>query len=70
LASPPKPFNKEQGNSMNKKIDSAELEFLSPKKKFVFNPRILYEISKKGLGKSFEQAFEIINDELAKAYPD
>jgi hypothetical protein len=70
LASPPKPFNKEQGNSMNKKIDSAELEFLSPKKKFVFNPRILYEISKKGLGKSLEQAFEIINDELAKAYPD
>ncbi len=47
-----------------------EHDFLAPKKRFVFNPRTLYEISQKGLGKSLEQAFEIINDELAKVYPD
>ena len=46
-----------------------KLDFLAPKKRFVFNPRTLYEISQKGLGKSLEQTFEIINDELAKVYP-
>jgi hypothetical protein len=55
---------------MNNMFDNSELDFLAPKKKFVFNPRTLHEISQKGLGKSLEQAFEIINDELAKAYPD
>ena len=55
---------------MYKKVDNAELDFLAPKKRFVFDPRILNEISKKALGKSLEQAFEIINNELAKAYPD
>ncbi len=55
---------------MNNTSVDPEFDFLSPKKGFIFNPRTLYEISQKGLGQSLEQAFEIINDELAKAYPD
>ena len=54
---------------MNKKKDGDDLDFLAPKKRFIFDPRTLHEISKKAAGKSLEDAFEIINDELVKAYP-
>ena len=54
---------------MNKKKDGDDLDFLAPKKRFIFDPRTLHEISKKAAGKSLEDAFEIINGELVKAYP-
>jgi hypothetical protein len=37
--------------------------------KNIFQPDILYEISKKGIGKSKEEMFEIILQELIKKYP-
>lgn len=43
--------------------------FLDKKKKCLFEPRKLWEISRKAIGHPTEEAFEIIIDELDKAYP-
>jgi len=39
-------------------------------KNFVFDPEILYEISKKGIGKPKEEMFEIVHQELQRLYPN
>ena len=54
---------------MNKKADSGELDYLKPKKWFLFDPRKLHEISQLARGKSLEESFDIIAEEMAKAYP-
>ncbi|MHA2392154.1 MAG: ERG2 family protein [Promethearchaeota archaeon] len=43
--------------------------FLDKKKRCVFEPRKLWEISKKAIGHPTEEAFEIIIDALDKEYP-
>jgi len=44
-------------------------DYLSPKKKCLFDPRVMDKIRKKALGKPIEKCFEIIIDGLDRAYP-
>ena len=44
-------------------------DHLQPKKKYLFDPRVLEEIRRKCIGETIEKSFEIVIDELDRRYP-